>query len=116
MTAGTSSLASKPGDQSAQSESMNARSLAGTTTSASGCWKKNMYQLRLSCTGDKNAWAIAPTRRHGHPHDLGPALRLVDHGAVGGRRAPVVADDDALLVAAEGVVQRQRVAASAPVW
>ena len=39
---------------------MKARSLAGTTTSASGCWKKNMYQLRLSCTGDKNACAIAP--------------------------------------------------------
>ncbi len=30
-----------------------------TTTSASGCWKKNMYQLRFSCGNDRKPPATA---------------------------------------------------------
>jgi len=40
--------AAKPGDHSAHRASRKARSSVGTTLSARGCWKKNMYQLRRS--------------------------------------------------------------------
>ena len=82
-----------------------------TTTSDSPCWKKNMYQLFLSWRYCMKPAPTAPDGRHRHGDDAPPAIRLVVGRGVGGHRAPVVADDHRVAVAAERLVERAGVEA-----
>ena len=94
---------------------MNARSFAGTTMSARGCWKKNMYQLRLQLVGvGEERSRHRRTRRDSHPDHLRPSIGCVACRAVHDRRPPVVADQRRAFVASEVFVERNHVESRRP--
>ena len=115
-----SSRARRPGWRGRASESLtaprsSARGVAGrpvrpqavdelevvhaTTMSASGCWKKNMYQDRRSCVGEERLGRPPAGGGTAMVTTSAPAVGRVGGGAVGGHRAPVVADEHGVAVA-----------------
>ena len=64
-----------------------------------------LHEVAEECRGE------GTSGRNGHPDDAPPALRLVHSRSVDRHRAPVMADEDRRLVAAEHLVQHEHVGA-----